>query len=173
VGSASRGPRVAGYLDTLGAMTIREVRLNLKAADRAVTRQLNRAHWGFTYWFDSRLKSIRPQLRGDEVKGINILIFDFRSLGLQGFTPAREWKQLLNTINYANEIDTVALLHSEPIPNIQMLMQLASTACHDAPWPQVRCLEPVLRTRLSETESTQLEQHLARWHKFVCEPSGA
>jgi hypothetical protein len=39
-------------------VAIREVRINLNTERMPLGRELNRAHWGFTYWFDARMTRI-------------------------------------------------------------------------------------------------------------------
>jgi hypothetical protein len=41
----------------------------------------------FEQWVAKRLKPIRQQLRGNEVKGVNILAFEFRPPGVKGLLP--------------------------------------------------------------------------------------
>jgi hypothetical protein len=56
-------------------MTITSVRIYYYPEDKAFERHLSGTHWGFAEWFLCRLKPIREQLRGPEVKGVNIVNF--------------------------------------------------------------------------------------------------
>lgn len=154
-------------------MTIREVRFNLDAPDKRIARALNRAHWGFTYWFDARLKPIRQELRGEEVKGVNIVNFNFFGPGTPRSGPLDTWRRLLNALQYISEIDVSPFLQSEPTQNIEVLMRLACDASRKAPWPQVRSLVAPLSFPLSDPERSKLSRELAHWYAYVGEPDDA
>ena len=56
-------------------MTISEVRFYYYPRRQRLERYLTMTHWGFAEWFTRRLRPIREQLRGPEVKGVNIVNF--------------------------------------------------------------------------------------------------
>ena len=66
-------------------MTIKAFRLYFSCRDKEVERRVSLAHWGVSYWINDRIKEIAPQLKGPEVKGINLaeaLYLDLHDLGL-------------------------------------------------------------------------------------------
>jgi len=56
-------------------MTITSVRFYFYPNSARRKKNLSSKLWGFAEWFECRLKPIREELRGPEVKGVNIMNF--------------------------------------------------------------------------------------------------
>jgi hypothetical protein len=56
-------------------MTIASVRIYWYPNEAELKLLLARTHWGFSNWFNGRLKPIKNLLRGAEAKGVNIVNF--------------------------------------------------------------------------------------------------
>jgi hypothetical protein len=142
-------------------MTIASVRIYYYPSDEERARQLSFSHWGFAEWFTRRLKPIREQLRGPEVKGINIVNL---MLHEQRKAEGRwdEWWQRANSFEYAAFYDLRSLENSPAIENIPRLMHFYSGIANRAPWPQVRAVADVLRQPLTEIDKITLAPYL-RW----------
>jgi hypothetical protein len=153
-------------------MTIREVRFNLKPLQLSLERELNRAHWGFTYWFDARLKAIRPELRGEEVKGVNIVNVDFCEPGYRMRTP-ENWLRIGNEMRWEHSFDLSTLVGIDPVANIARLMGIAAPAASGAPWPQVRAIGRAMAPSLDNSEIPNLQRYLAKWASHVGDPDDA
>jgi hypothetical protein len=56
-------------------MTISSVRFNFYPNSARREKSLSFKLWGFAEWFEYRLKPIHEELRGQEVKGVDIVNF--------------------------------------------------------------------------------------------------
>ena len=108
-------------------MTIRYVRLCPEMSYDDGTKFFFGAA-GFELWVAQRLKTIRQQLRGDEVKGVNILALEFRPRGVNGLLPRNTWGFLLNVAYHCQDLDVDALVPNNTVANLARLMPLAAAA---------------------------------------------
>jgi len=136
-------------------MTITTARIYYMPRNRQLERKLNQTHWGFATWFHRRLKPIREQLRGPEVKGVDIVNFMLHEVPEHAFYP-NEWRRRLNTFNFSFVCDLGPLAKNEPIENIEKLMKFAAVIALQAPWPQVRAVGHALDAPLSQEERASL-----------------
>lgn len=140
-------------------MTIASVRIYYYARSEAHSRSLTGSHWGFSEWFTRRLKPIREQLRGPEVKGVdimNLMLFE---------NPAHAWKpyqwyQRGNTLEFDFVCDLEPLLRTPAIENIPKLMRFYGELCSSAPWPQARAVGSALLIPLSPVDRITLMPYL-------------
>jgi hypothetical protein len=147
-------------------MTIRSVRIYLEYQDKAISRDMNRAHFGVMYWLGSRLERISNELRGAEVKGIDVVnVYFGESATLSG--AHNSWKRVLNSFEYKLVFDVNSLKDKEPAENIKHLMPFISEVCASAPWPQVRAIGSVLQRPLTSEDAAELEKCLSKWAAVV------
>jgi len=128
---------------------------------------------GFEWWIAKRLKAIRQQLRGDEVKGVNILALEFRPPGINGLLPRNTWGFLLNVAYHCQDLDMGILVPNDVVANLTRLMPLAAAACRSAPWPQVRAIESVLGPPLQGAERVDLAHNISQLIAYVDRPSSS
>jgi hypothetical protein len=136
-------------------MTIAQVRFYYYPKHEKKKLLVSQTYWGFADWFVRRLKPIREQLRGPEVKGVNIVNF---MLHEDYHAPSRllEWWQCANSFEYALPFDFQEFEKNQPIFNIEQLMLLAAEICETAPWPQVRAVGIALALPLSAEERVSI-----------------
>ena len=141
-------------------MTITSVRIYYYPRSWAREQQLTPIHWGFSQWFERRLKPIHQQLRGPEAKGVNIvnllLIEDPSQVG-----RSNRWTRVLNTFQFKFVCDLRPLEGLPCTTNVEKLMQFFSVVVGQAPWPQVRALAGALAQPLSEEDRITLLAYLA------------
>jgi hypothetical protein len=101
------------------AMTIATARIYYYPRSQELEQKLTQTHWGFAKWFQRRLKPIREQLRGPEVKGVNIVNFMLHEVPEHAWYP-NEWRQRANTFNFSYICNLRPLEEGEPIENISM-----------------------------------------------------
>lgn len=136
-------------------MTIASVRIYYYPKGERRERRLTGTHWGFSEWFERRLRPIREQLRGPEVKGVNIVNLMLRE-NPDHVTRPGQWFRMLNTFQYDFACDLRPLETSPAIENIPKLMQFYATVVGQAPWPQVRALAEVLAEPLTDEDRKTL-----------------
>lgn len=146
-------------------MTIKSVRIYFYPDDKEVERRLSQTHWGFAEWFDLRLKPIREQLKGPEVKGVNIVNFMLHE------NPAYcwrrdEWAKRMNSFEYSCAFDCSSLLDQPPIENIVRLMAMTAEFASKAPSPQVPAVGQALAAPLTDEERASLLPYL-QWPRSV------
>ncbi len=116
---------------------------------------------GFEEWFKRRLKPIREQLRGPEVKGVNIVNFMFCDESRGSFGGRHgEWTLSLNVIQFTWVCDLEPLRDQPPIDNVERLMRFTGAWCEHAPWPQVRAVGGALSEPLSDADRASLRPFL-------------
>lgn len=140
-------------------MTIASVRIYYYPTSQRRERKLSRTHWGFAEWFARRLKPIREQLRGPEVKGVNIVNLMLRE-NAKHAPQADKWIQRLNTFEFNFVCDLQPLEASPPLENISKLMQFYAAIASHAPWPQVRAVSAELARPLSDEDQRTLRPFL-------------
>jgi hypothetical protein len=128
---------------------------------------MNRAHFGVADWIeDVRLKAIREDLQGVEVKGIDIVNIHFFE-SAKNCNPSDTWYRLISAIEYNLVYDINSLVHRDPLTNIEELLHVASRLAASAPWPQVRTLGHALCLPLTAQDEMNLQRSLEKWSTFV------
>ena len=117
---------------------------------------------GFDEWFRPRLKPIREELRGPEVKGVNIVNFMFCDPSRAQPGAHGQWKQLLNALEFTWICNLEPLRDQPPLENIERLMPFCGAWCETAPWPQVRAVGRILSTPLNDADRASL-RHFLPW----------
>lgn len=140
-------------------MAIASVRIYYYANSERRELKLTRTHWGFAEWFERRLKPIREELRGPEVKGVNIVNLMLRENPAHAPQPD-EWLQRMNTFEFNFVCDLQPLEATPPLENISKLMQFYAAIASEAPWPQVRALAEVLGQPLTDEDQRTLRPFL-------------
>jgi hypothetical protein len=140
-------------------MTISDVRFYFHPRRQRLERDLTMTHWGFAEWFKRRLKPLRDQLQGPEVKGVNIVNFTLHEQEQRAWRP-NEWHRRLNTFEFSFICDLSPLREQAPIENIQKLMRFASTVSAQAPWPQMQAVSAALAAPLDENDRATLAPYL-------------
>ncbi len=140
-------------------MTIATVRMYFWTSPQRQRLQqyLGFTQGGFEEWFKRRLKPIREQLRGPEVKGVGIVNFMFCD-GSPSMMGGRhgEWTKALSTLQFTWNCDLEALRDQPPLENVERLMRFAGSWCAQAPWPQVHAVGEALAAPLSEADRASL-----------------
>jgi len=138
-------------------MTIATARFYYYPARQRLDRYLSATHWGFAEWFHRRLKPIREQLRGPEVKGVDIVNFILCDESHVLFNSRHgEWKRVLNTMAFTWVCDLEPLRDQPPLENIERLMPFAGAWAQEAPWPQVRAVGQALSQPLTDDDRASL-----------------
>ena len=140
-------------------MTIASVRIYYYPRTQARERKLSFSHWGFAEWFSRRLKPLGEQLRGPEVKGVNIMnlmLYENPEHAWQRNT----WYQRGNTLQFSFVCDLRPLEARPAIENIPKLMEFYATVADRAPWPQARAVATKLRQPLSKVDRITLLPYL-------------
>ena len=150
-------------------MTITSFRIYYQAQDEQRKLRLNQTHWGFSQWFERRLKRIMDKLNGPEVKGVNIVNLMLHEAPENAWHP-NEWKQRMNSFEFNYICDLRPLDDRPSIENIELLMPFASTVCASAPWPQVWAIGELLAQPLSELERADLAPFLV-WPREIFAPN--
>jgi len=140
-------------------MTIASVRFYFKPNSVRREQSLSFKLWGFAEWFEDRLKPIREELRGPEVKGVNIVNFVLYE------NPAKMlkqnvWWQCANTFEYDTLYDLAALSKMHRLRAIEQLMVWAASVALEAPWPQVAAVGRALAVPLSKAEKEEIPPYL-------------
>lgn len=140
-------------------MTITSVRFyfypNSANREKALTHKL----WGFAEWFEYRLKPIREELRGAEVKGVNIVNFCLYENPDQ-MLKKDVWWQRMNTFEYASLYDLAVLSKMHRLNGIEQLMAWATPIALSAPWPQVAAVGKALGVPLAASEKEEILPYL-------------
>ncbi|MDH0867593.1 hypothetical protein [Mitsuaria sp. GD03876] len=140
-------------------MTIRTFRFYYFPRGERYERYLSFTHWAFAEWFQRRLRPIREELRGPEAKGVDIVNLMLYEDARRAWRP-NEWGQRGNTFEFSFVCDLEPLRDRPSIDNIAKLMPFAAAVVANAPWPQVRALEPVLAEPLSDEDRESLAPYL-------------
>jgi hypothetical protein len=140
-------------------MAISDVRFYYHPRRQRLERYLTMTHWGFAEWFKRRLRPIREQLRGPEVKGVNTVNFMLHEQERKAWRP-NEWHRRLNTFEFSFVCDLSPLRDQAPIENIQSLMRFAAEVAALAPWPQMQAVSAALASPLDEEDRETLAPYL-------------
>ena len=140
-------------------MTIASVRIYYYPTTKARELKLSASHWGFSEWFSRRLRPIREQLRGPEVKGVdimNLMLYENPAYAWQ----RNVWHRRGNTFEFTFVCDLRPLEAHSAIENIPKLMQFYAAVADYAPWPQARAVANALRQPLDEIDRVTLLPYL-------------
>ncbi len=138
-------------------MTIAAVRIYFHPPRERLERYLTATHWGFAEWIKRRLKPIREQLRGPEVKGTDIVNFMLCSESRRMMNGRHgEWTRSLNSLQFTWLCDLEPLRDQPPLENIERLMRFCGAWAAQAPWPQVRAVGEVLSQPLTDDDRASL-----------------
>lgn len=140
-------------------MTITSVRFYFKPNSAQREKSLTSKLWGFCEWFECRLKPIREELRGPEVKGVNIINF-FLYENPDKMFKADVWWQRANSFEYDALYDLAALSKMNRVRAIEQLMAWAAPIALAAPWPQAVAVGRRLSVPLSEQEREDVLPYL-------------
>jgi hypothetical protein len=140
-------------------MTIASVRFDFCPNSARREKSLTFKLWGFAEWFEYRLKSIRVELRGPEVKGVNIMNFCLYE-NPENMFKQDVWWQCANSFEYDTLYDLAALSRMHRVNAIQQLMTWASPIALAAPWPQAVAVGRALSVPLSEQEQEDILPYL-------------
>ena len=106
-----------------------------------------------------RLKTIRPALKGPEVKGINIAnvwFFDSRFRP----TPIGVWERTLNALQFGVEYDVGSLDRRPARANLPELLLIAAQAALRAPYPQLNAIGQLFSAPLSVDDLDAIQREI-------------
>jgi hypothetical protein len=106
-------------------MTISSVRFNFYPNSARREKSLSFKLWGFAEWFEYRLKPIHEELRGPEVKGVDIVNF-FLYENPDRMANQNIWWQRANTFEYDSLYDLAALSKIHRLKGIEQLKAWAA-----------------------------------------------
>ena len=153
-------------------MAIRTFRIFLEYDDEAVARRMNRAHFGVADWVSrDRLKSIRKELVGADVKGADIVNVHFFENAARCMR-CNTWHRRANAIELNVVYDLQSLLQGDPVDNVKALLRVVATLCLSAPWPQVLAIGRALEPELTDEEAQNLRGSLRKWASLVDRSAG-
>jgi hypothetical protein len=147
------------------SMTIKSVRIYFYPRGVRRERWLTANYWGWAEWFELRLKPVREQLRGIEVKGVDIVNLMLREESSKAWLP-NTWTQLGNTLMFEFVCNLKPLESGNKMENMQHLMNFYATVAKAAPWPQMKVVAAALEVPLSTTDKISLEPYL-HWPRKV------
>ena len=140
-------------------VTIASVRIYFYSCSKALETTLTASHWGFAEWFTRRLTPIREQLRGPEVKGVNIMNLLLHENPSHAWRP-NVWTRYANSLQYSFVCDLRPLEHTDPVDNVTKLMVFYAAIATAAPWPQARAVANVLSVPLTDVDKVTLRPYL-------------
>ncbi len=140
-------------------MTIKAFRLYFSCRDKEVERRISLAHWGVSYWINDRIKEIAPQLKGPEVKGINLANVWFAEPGTS-HTPTGTWRRFLNGLEYGIDYDTPSLESRPARENMPALLSMAAAAASAASYPQLKAIGELLSVPLSPADLDAIQREI-------------
>jgi hypothetical protein len=80
-------------------VAIKSVRIYFYPLQRRYERWLSANYWGWSEWFERRLKPLRDDLRGPAVKGVDIVNLMLREDASMAYAP-NNWIKVLNTLQF-------------------------------------------------------------------------
>jgi hypothetical protein len=140
-------------------MTIASVRIYFYPFTKDRELELTASHWGFAEWFTRRLRPIRGQLRGAEVKGVNIMNLMLYERPEHAW-KRDEWNQRGNSLCFSFVCNLKPLERHPPVENIEKLMLFYAHVALAAPWPQARAVARALAEPLSAVDRITLQPYL-------------
>lgn len=146
-------------------MTIKSVRIYYYPRGVRRERWLTANYWGWAEWFEHRLKPVRAQLRGVEVKGVDIVNLMLREDSSQAWRP-NTWTQRANSLVFEFVCDLKPLETGDKIENMQHLMNFYASVAAAAPWPQMKSVAAALEVPLTASDKCSLAPYL-QWPRKV------
>jgi hypothetical protein len=146
-------------------VTIVSVRIYYRPKGIRRERWLTSNYWGFAEWFERRLKSRRESLRGDEVKGVDIVNLMLYENSAHAWRP-NQWARRLNSLEFSFVCDLTPLEKGDRLKNLELLMQFYACLVRQAPWPQMQAVADALSEPLSELDKSTLLPYL-EWPRKV------
>jgi hypothetical protein len=140
-------------------MTITSVRFYFRPNSAQREKALTFKLWGFAEWFEYRLRPIREELRGPEVKDVNIVNFCLYENSDLMFKE-NIWWQRANSFEYDTLYDLAALSKLHRLNGIEQLMAWAAPIALAAPCPQVIAVGRALGVPLSAPEKKEILPYL-------------
>lgn len=147
-------------------MTIQTVRIYIDYENGDVTRTMAVSHWGVVGWLDKKLKTIKPELNGTEVKGVDVVNVCFGEQP-DSYLHVDEWWRRANTFTYNTIYDIGSLIDLPPIENIEKLIGLSVKFMLDSPWPQTRAIGRLLSAPLTLSDKAEIQKYLDK-HRLMC-----
>lgn len=133
-------------------MALDVFRIIIKFDDDVLSAAMNRVHFGASRWFASRLKAIRSELGGADVRGVEIV-----NVFLTERNTTKEWIQFGPTLDCAMTYDPRSMISNKPVDNIKSLLPTLAEICVSAQWPQLRAIGRVLSKPLTPEDELNLE----------------
>jgi hypothetical protein len=122
-------------------MTIKYCRIYLEYDSPEISKRMARTHWwGISNWLQKKIKPLGNQLKGAEVKGVNIVNIFLYERKRDSLIILREWEKTINTFNVADVVDLQSCIEIDPLLNAQKFISMSSSLMRNAPWPQVRSI---------------------------------
>jgi hypothetical protein len=146
-------------------MTIRSVRIYYYPLQKRRERWLTHNYWGWSEWFDQRLKLIREDLRGPDVKGVDIVNLNLREERSHVRNPGI-WVRALNTLQFDYACDLLPLERGDKLDNLELLMGFYASVATTGPWPQLKAVARSLAAPLSDGDRAALQPFL-QWPRQV------
>ncbi len=146
-------------------MALRSVRIYYYPTTKKRELWLTSNYWGFSEWFDRRLKERRELLRGIEVKGIDIVNLSIYEDESRAWIP-NVWKRRGNTLEFTFVADLSPLEHGDKIANIELLMGFYAHLARHAAWPQMQAVADALSESLTTSDKSDLLPYL-QWPRQV------
>ena len=146
-------------------MTIRSVRIYYYPRQKRRQKWLTANYWGWAEWFERRLKPIREELGGPEVKGVDVVNLMLREDASHTRSPDT-WVRALNTLQFEFVCDLGPLIGGDKIANLERLMGFYATVANSAPWPQLKSVAGALAAPLNAEDRSSLEPFL-HWPRKV------
>jgi hypothetical protein len=161
------GIGILALINTGAEMTIKSARIFLQYVDKNIARKMNGTHFGFMYWAEKRIQAVKQQMRGPEVRGINLVNFfihDF-DISAEEFMVCGDWRQVANSIEIRCRVRLDDMIERDPIENITLMLPNMIDACSKASWPQVRAMG--LCFSRTEIDKVELGRFLNKWSNVV------
>jgi hypothetical protein len=146
-------------------MTIKSVRIYYYPTTKRRQLWLTSNYWGFAEWFERRLKPRQEHLRGDEVKGVDIVNLMLYENPSHAWRP-NQWARRINTLEFSYVCDLRPLEQGDKVKNLELLMQFYAHLVQFAPWPQMEAVKQALAEPLSESDKSSLLPYL-QWPRKV------
>jgi hypothetical protein len=140
-------------------LTIRAFRFYFECADKEALKRINHSHWGACWWISERLKTIRAELKGPEVKGINIANVWFFEPRFRP-TAVGVWERTLNALQFGVEYDVSSLDRRPARENLPSLLTIAAQAALGAPYPQLKAIGQLLSVPLSSNDLDAIQREI-------------
>jgi hypothetical protein len=145
-------------------LTICVCRFYIKCDSSKKTLQLTLLYGGLSVWLEKKIKAIKKELKGPEVKGINIINIHLLE-SPQNHQNIGQWVNIINTFEYKLIYDMRLLSNKRPIERVKGLIALASEVLLTAPWPQAHAIGQLLSTPPTDKEMLEIQLCLTEYEK--------